>query len=251
MVEKELKFYYAALLLGIIGALCILVFMVGHSMTTMMVIGFGMFLIMLGVLSLLYGIYADYKRTGSLRETFGVTDELIEAIGTIAKLTLIVIVAAAALAVTYEATQEQLKITSAGVESEIFSRVVSGATSFKAVMDESEEAIYYEAYDDAGNLVGYAFYSEIMGCQDVIKIAGGIDLDYRVTGVTIVRHLETPGLGAKIAEPEFQEQFRGVTIEELRLTKDDGKIDAITGATISSQAVVDAMRNKIEEIQRD
>lgn len=76
-IEEELKFYYAALLLGVIGALCILVFMAGHSLTTMMIVGFGMFLIVLGILSLLYyirytKIYQNRKQ-GSLKEAFGLT----------------------------------------------------------------------------------------------------------------------------------------------------------------------------------
>lgn len=72
LFEEELKFYYAALLLGIIGALCIIIFLAYMGLTTMMIMGFGMFLIALGILSLLYAIYQDRKK-GSLKEVFGLT----------------------------------------------------------------------------------------------------------------------------------------------------------------------------------
>jgi len=72
LFEGELKFYYAALLLGVIGALCIIMFLASHSMETMMIMGFGMFLIVLGILSALYAIYQDRKK-GSLKEALGLT----------------------------------------------------------------------------------------------------------------------------------------------------------------------------------
>lgn len=72
LFEGELKFYYVALLLGIIGALCIIIFLASMGMTTMMIMGFGMFLIALGILSALYAIYQDRKK-GSLKEALGLT----------------------------------------------------------------------------------------------------------------------------------------------------------------------------------
>ena len=51
---------------------------------------------------------------------------------------------------------------------------------------------------------------------------------------------ETPGLGSRVAEEPFTSQFAGIAIDDVRL---DGEIDAITGSTISSTAVVEAVRN--------
>ncbi len=72
-IEDELKFYYLALALGVVGVLCGIVFLVGPSMVTMMIMGAGLFLIVLGALSLLYAIRLDYKKTGSIKEAIGLS----------------------------------------------------------------------------------------------------------------------------------------------------------------------------------
>ncbi len=72
-IEDELKFYYLALALGAAGVLCGIVFFVSQSMVTMMIMGVGLFLIVLGALSLLYAIRLDYKKTGSIKEAIGLS----------------------------------------------------------------------------------------------------------------------------------------------------------------------------------
>jgi electron transport complex protein RnfG len=57
---------------------------------------------------------------------------------------------------------------------------------------------------------------------------------------------ETPGLGIKVREDWFRDQFRGKKSEELLLKKDGGELDAVTAATISSRAVVNGVREGIE-----
>ena len=66
-------------------------------------------------------------------------------------------------------------------------------------------------------------------------------------GITIVAQSETPGLGSKIIESSFVSEFVGVNIDDIFLKKDGGQIDAITGASISSEAVVDVVRNTAME----
>jgi len=60
---------------------------------------------------------------------------------------------------------------------------------------------------------------------------------------------ETPGLGLKATEEWFRNQFRGKTAAELRLTKEGGTIEAITGATITSRAVIDALAEGLTNYQ--
>lgn len=72
-VEDELKFYYLALALGVVGVLCGIVFLVDPWMLTMMIMGVGLFLIILGALSLLYAIHLDYKKTGSIKKAIGLS----------------------------------------------------------------------------------------------------------------------------------------------------------------------------------
>lgn len=104
------------------------------------------------------------------------------------------------------------------------------------------EKIYAE-YDDQGNLVGYAFKAQGPGFQDMIFVMIGLapDLNH-LTGIKIMDPLrETPGLGEKIkTEAWFREQFTGKDVSRPLTIKPErpAVVDAVTGATISSRAVV-------------
>jgi len=76
----------------------------------------------------------------------------------------------------------------------------------------------------------------------------GINKDYAIRDVAILSHTETPGLGSKITEEAFTGQFIGLETGDVALSKDGGRIDAITGATISSRAVTEAIQEKMIEI---
>ncbi len=229
MVTEDLK--YVALLLGTIGALFTLILII-PLVTLTTILGVGILLIVIEAVPISYALYRKHKG-----------ESIVNTLGALAKLTLIAMVAAGALSTTYESTQAYM---AANLEM-VLPRVMPDAAAFTPVGGE-EGPTYYEAYDDAGNLIGYAFFVEKEGCQGPILLAGAIDLDYNVIAITVVRHSETPGLGAKIKETAFQSQLIGLSTGNLYLSP-EGKVDAITGATISSTAVVDAMRNKIEEIQ--
>jgi len=95
-----------------------------------------------------------------------------------------------------------------------------------------------------GNLSGIAFAVDAMdGYSGRITIMVGIDPDGIVNGIEILNHAETPGLGAKITQPEFKQQFVGKGLDgvDWRVKKDGGDFDQITGATISPRAVVGAV----------
>ncbi len=73
-----------------------------------------------------------------------------------------------------------------------------------------------------------------------LKIMVGIDLGNNTqTGMEVVSHSETPGLGARIEEPTFRLQWQGLPVDEpVALTTNGGVIDAISGASTTSQAAV-------------
>jgi electron transport complex protein RnfG len=107
-----------------------------------------------------------------------------------------------------------------------------------------EEAIY-AGYDDAGELVGFAIPAEGPGFQDTIKLIYGYDpARSRVVGMQVLESRETPGLGDKIMKDDtFLECFRDLAISpDVVATKkgrtQEHEVDAISGATISSVAVV-------------
>ena len=95
--------------------------------------------------------------------------------------------------------------------------------------------------------IGFAFLAVGKGYGGLIDILVGLENETTIKGVTIVSHLESPGLGARITESSFREQFIGVNIADVALRQKGGEIDAITGATISSGAVVDAIRATVME----
>ena len=113
------------------------------------------------------------------------------------------------------------------------------------------------ATDENSNHVGWAFICEGAGFADKIKLVVAVDQMFEtVAGFGVLFSNETPGFGTKIAEDYYQNQFKGIPAGAVTLSKtgDDKKIDseiiAITGATISSTAVVDIFNNFLPEIKQ-
>lgn len=99
----------------------------------------------------------------------------------------------------------------------------------------------YEA--DTGHVVQLT----IGGAQSNITLAVGIDNDGVVSGVSIISHGETPGLGAKATEDSYRNQYIGAA-EHVFVNKDGGTIQALTGATITSRAVSDAVNIAMDTV---
>jgi electron transport complex protein RnfG len=60
-------------------------------------------------------------------------------------------------------------------------------------------------------------------------------------------HSETPGLGARIVEPKFTDQFAGLDLETTKLSAEGGKVDAVSGATFSTLGVITAVDDALEQ----
>ncbi len=128
--------------------------------------------------------------------------------------------------------------------------VLPGATKLQALawaeaLSVSPDGEIYGGYDDAGSLVGYAVPAGGPGFQDTIQLLFGYDADRsRVVGMTVLESRETPGLGDGIyKDMDFVDQFRDLVVDpKPELVKggasEPWQVDAITGATISSKAVV-------------
>ncbi|UCD08968.1 MAG: FMN-binding protein [Dehalococcoidales bacterium] len=107
----------------------------------------------------------------------------------------------------------------------------------------------YLIYDD-GDIVGYAYIAQGKGYGGFIDILVGLEDENTIKGINIVRHTESPGLGARISEDGYRDQYLDLDIADSRMNFDGGKIDSITGATISSEAVADAVRTTaLEKVQ--
>ena len=90
---------------------------------------------------------------------------------------------------------------------------------------------------------GVVFMVSAVGYGGTIDLMVGLNPEGSITGVQVLRHTETPGLGAKITEEKFLKQFASRNIQDTNwaLKKEGGDIDQISGATISPQAVVKAL----------
>lgn len=104
----------------------------------------------------------------------------------------------------------------------------------------------YTIYSD-GAKIGYAFLAVGKGYGGDIDILVGLEDETTIKGISIVSHSETPGLGSRITESFFTDQFTGLSIDEVALKRNGGEVDAITGSTISSRAVINAVRETAME----
>jgi electron transport complex protein RnfG len=125
------------------------------------------------------------------------------------------------------------------------------ADRFK-MMDGDVERNFFVGVVD-GKPVGVAFESYGKGYGGDVGLMVGINLESdSIIGVGVTTHAETPGLGAKAKDdPGFAAQFTGVSaMEPVKVNKDGGSINAISGATITSRAVTSAATNVNEIYQR-
>jgi len=113
------------------------------------------------------------------------------------------------------------------------------------------QVLYYDIYDQENKVIAYGFKTVVeppKTLTDRLIIIGLVDLNYRIMAIDISSKKGTKLWKKEIAESDFEKEFSGLTVEELKLSSEGGKIDAITGATVSSKAVVEAIREKIQEI---
>ena len=132
-------------------------------------------------------------------------------------------------------------------DAEQFSEDIDGVggtpvTGFESV--DVDSAVY--ALDASGNKIGYVInLTTHEGYGGDISISLGIDSEGTVRGVEILDISETAGLGMKAKEARFKDQFKNKTVTQFSYTKtgatSDFEIDAISGATITTKAVVNAV----------
>ncbi|MHC1624366.1 MAG: RnfABCDGE type electron transport complex subunit G [Candidatus Methanospirareceae archaeon] len=170
-------------------------------------------------------------------------EELKRIVGIAIPLIIICIISGAALTASYDLTEGRIEMVEQEKINESLSIIFPGA-SF------TETDGYYIA-TVSGEEIGYAFIASGRGYGGSIKTMVGMYKNGTISGVNIISQSETPGLGTRIAEPDFTNQFRGKRVEDVRLRRDGGVIDAITGATISSRAITDIVRERAEVVMNE
>lgn len=113
-----------------------------------------------------------------------------------------------------------------------------------------EIPVALDAVDGEGNVVGHLITSLSKdGYGGNLKVSVGVTNDGEITGIGFIEINETPGLGMNATHPSFKDQFIGKKADSLTLVKgggagDDG-IDAMSGATITSRAVTNAVNGAL------
>lgn len=115
---------------------------------------------------------------------------------------------------------------------------------------ESVDLDGFTAYNavENGEKIGVCIKTSAVGYGGDITVIVGIK-DGKVEGVSITDMDETPGLGARASEESYISQYKGKS-GKLAVSKDGGKIEAISGATITSRAVTDAVNKALEAAEK-
>jgi len=157
-------------------------------------------------------------------------------------LTLVGVLSSLALAGIYKYTKPMIRENQRRALEEAIFQVLPGTKTFKAI--KKDKMIIYQGFDSSGKPVGYAFVGEGPGYQGIIKVMIGVSPDLKkMFAIEILESVETPGLGQKITTPSFRNQFQKKPIRS-------NQIQAITGATISSRAIVDIVNATVGKVRK-
>lgn len=170
-------------------------------------------------------------------------------------LTLISAIAAFALGGVYSLTKGPIEISKKAKISGAIQKVIP---HFDKVSDtivmafDGEDSIIIHRLTKADNNAGQAIetFTKI-GYSGYVGLMVGILPDGSISNIEVLSQKETPGLGTKMVDSKFKNQFMGIKSSEilnngLMVKKDGGTIDAITAATISSRAFCDAVNRAIK-----
>lgn len=173
-------------------------------------------------------------------------------------LTFISVGASAALGFVYELTKKPIEIALLNKKLEAIKLVVPEFSNnpnddmFLLPTGEGDSLEIYPAKKD-DEVIGYAVktYSN-EGFSGYISLMAGFKPGGTIINVSVLSHKETPGLGTKMSDPAFKDQFRDRDPSDfaLKVKKDGGSVDAITAATISSRAFCDAVERAYNTLRK-
>lgn len=161
-------------------------------------------------------------------------------------------VVALALAGVNAITKDKIAAIKAEKTQKAIAAVLPGAGEVKEIAFTDDTGMVTKVYQsdlsvsgNSGAAFGYAVEVTPNGFGGAITMMVGVSADGKVLGISIISHAETPGLGAVAAANTdkgvaFREQFKGL-VNGITIGDGDNQIDALSGATISSQAIVNGV----------
>lgn len=165
-------------------------------------------------------------------------------------LVIITVVTSGLLVVTNSITKEPIRQQQIAADNQSRQEVLPQADGFddgQTIELDGTEYTYWTAQNGAG----YVFSTQFKGYGGPVVVMTGITTDGAVAGVKITEQDETPGLGQKALDASFTDQYiKAIPEEEFVVTKQgasaDNEIDAISGATITSNAVTNSVNQAIQ-----
>lgn len=173
-------------------------------------------------------------------------------------LTLIAMGASACLGFVYSITKGPIESAGLNKKLEAIRQVVPefnndpDAEMFRLPTGEGDSLEIYPAKRE-GEIIGYAVSTYTNnGFSGYIGLMAGFKPDGTIINISVLSQKETPGLGTKMSEPKFKDQFmeKNPAVFSLSVNKDGGPVDAITAATISSRAFCDAIQRAYNTLQK-
>jgi electron transport complex protein RnfG len=173
-------------------------------------------------------------------------------------LTIISLVASACLGFVYEFTKKPIELSILNKKLNAIKLVVPEFNNnpsdemFRLPTGAGDSLDIYPAKKD-GVVVGYAVNTYTKkGFSGNISLMTGFKPDGTIINISVLEQKETPGLGTKMTDSSFRDQFNGKNPSEftLKVKKDGGQVDAITAATISSRAFCDAVQRAYNTIEK-
>lgn len=161
------------------------------------------------------------------------------------------IVSALLLTFVYEWTTPYIQANQAEQRKIAINEVLPDAETVEEV--EKNDQIFFEGYDADGNQVGVAFINSGGGYNGAIEVMIGVDLEREeINKFSVLNHEETPGLGARITEAEFKSNFENKAFGDYTVVKtppdDETEVQAIAGATISSESVTRIIEDGLNKV---
>lgn len=164
--------------------------------------------------------------------------------------------AGAALSAVYGYTDDMIRRNQRLATEKAIKAVVPGSKKFKKERLGKENI--YKGIGADGALRGYAFISEFPGFQGKIRVMIGMDPELeKITGLEVLDNDETPGLGNRIVNSSWRSGFEGIRgdnkitlVKNKTADKSKNEVEAITGATISSRAVIQGVDKKVKAVRK-
>lgn len=166
-------------------------------------------------------------------------------------------VMAAALGFVYGVTKDPIEKANKQKEIQAIKEVLPPFDNDPTQSDTVINELTFYKGTQKGNVVGYAvktFTDKAFAGRFDLMV--GFKPDGTINNIVVLEQKETPGLGTKMKEPKFKDQFNNLNIstipgQVLRVKKDGGTVDAITASTITSRAFCDGVQKAFDIMKKN